>query len=101
MMDLLKVAGSRGDVKKSYKTQIVLLGPPGAGKGTQAKSLSDELKLAHISTGDILRQAISENTDLGKEAKKFVESGELVPDSLVTRMVIQRLLAEDRKSTRL
>jgi len=95
MRDLLKVAGSRGDVKKSYKTQIVLLGPPGAGKGTQAKSLSNELKLAHISTGDILRQAIKQNTDLGKEAKKFVESGELVPDSLVTRMVIHRLLADD------
>lgn len=92
------MAGSRGDVKESYKTRIVLLGPPGAGKGTQAKSLSEELKLAHISTGDILRQAIRENTDLGKEAKKFVESGALVPDSLVTRMVDRRLLADDVKN---
>lgn len=92
------MAGSRGDVKKSYRTQIVLLGPPGAGKGTQAKSLSEELELAHISTGDILRQAIKQNTDLGKEAKSFVESGALVPDSLVTRMVTRRLLADDVKN---
>ena len=92
------MAGSRGDVKKSYQTQIALLGPPGAGKGTQAKSLSEELELAHISTGDILRQAIKQNTDLGKEAKSFVESGALVPDSLVTRMVTRRLLADDVKN---
>lgn len=91
------MAGSRADAKKSYRTQIVLLGPPGAGKGTQAKSLSEELELAHISTGDILRQAIRQNTDLGKEAKSFVESGALVPDSLVTRMVTRRLLADDVK----
>ena len=92
------MAVSRADVKKSYRTQIVLLGPPGAGKGTQAKSLSEELELAHISTGDILRQAIRQNTDLGKEAKSFVESGALVPDSLVTRMVTRRLLADDVKN---
>lgn len=92
------MAGSRGDVKKSYRTRIVLLGPPGAGKGTQAKILSEELGLTHISIGDILRQAIKQNTNLGREAKKFVESGALVPDSLVTRMVLQRLLADDVKN---
>ncbi len=75
--------------------KLVLLGAPGAGKGTQAKSLSKELKLAHISTGDLLRVAIKENTPLGQEAKKYVESGELVPDHLVTKMVIERLSRED------
>ena len=71
--------------------KLVLLGAPGAGKGTQAKGLSKELKLAHISTGDILRIAIKENTPLGQKAKRYVETGELVPDSLVTQMVIERL----------
>lgn len=79
------------------KIRLILLGPPGAGKGTQAKSLSKELGLAHISTGDILRQAINEGTILGQEAKKYVESGELVPDSLVTKMVLQRITYDDVK----
>lgn len=77
--------------------RIVLLGPPGAGKGTQAKSLSEELGLAHISTGDILRQAIQQNSDLGKEAKGYVDKGELVPDGLVTKMVVERLGRPDAK----
>lgn len=75
--------------------KLILLGAPGAGKGTQAKSLSRELNLAHISTGDLLRVAIKENTPLGQEAKKYVESGALVPDHLVTKMVIERLAGED------
>ena len=77
---------------------IVLLGPPGAGKGTQAKSLSSELRLRHISTGDILRLAIKQKSPLGKEAKKYVEAGELVPDNLVTKMVIERLSSNDVKN---
>ncbi|HAH21238.1 MAG: adenylate kinase [Omnitrophica WOR_2 bacterium GWF2_43_52] len=77
--------------------KLVLLGAPGAGKGTQAKGLSKELKLAHISTGDILRIAIKENTPLGQKAKRYVETGELVPDSLVTQMVIERLSSDDVK----
>lgn len=77
--------------------KLVLLGAPGAGKGTQAKGLSKELKLAHISTGDILRIAIKENTLLGQKAKRYVETGELVPDSLVTQMVIERLSRDDVK----
>lgn len=79
------------------KAQIILLGPPGAGKGTQAKSLSEELSLAHISTGDILRRAIKNNTPLGREAKKYVDAGELVPDGLVTKMVVERLGCADAK----
>lgn len=77
--------------------KLVLLGPPGAGKGTQAKSLSEELGLAHISTGDILRQAIQQDSELGKEAKRYVDNGELVPDGLVTKMVIERLERPDAK----
>lgn len=77
--------------------KLVLLGPPGAGKGTQAKSLSEELGLAHISTGDILRQAIQQDSPLGKEAKCYVDKGELVPDGLVTKMVIERLECPDAK----
>ena len=76
---------------------LVLLGPPGAGKGTQAKVLSRELGLEHISTGDILREMIKQDTALGREAKKYVAAGELVPDSLITRMVTQRLSSDDLK----
>lgn len=77
--------------------RIVLLGPPGVGKGTQAKGLSEQLKVKHISTGDILRQAIKQNTTLGIRAKKYVESGELVPDDLVTEMVIEHMSPDDTK----
>lgn len=79
------------------KEAIILLGPPGAGKGTQAKTLSRRLKIAHISTGDILREAIKSNTVLGKEAAKYVERGELVPDILVTRMSQERLTCDDAR----
>ena len=77
--------------------KIILLGPPGAGKGTQAKTLSQRLKIVHISTGDILREAIKTNTSLGREAAKYVERGELVPDNLVTRMARERLSCADTK----
>ncbi|MFA4842708.1 MAG: adenylate kinase [Candidatus Omnitrophota bacterium] len=78
--------------------RIVLLGPPGAGKGTQAKRLAYELELPHISTGDLLRQNVSDGTDLGKLAKSFMERGELVPDTLVTRMLEARIALGDVKN---
>lgn len=71
--------------------RIVLLGPPGAGKGTQAKQLAKRLNLIHISTGDILRQNVSSGTVLGSKAKDFMHKGALVPDDLVTQMLMQRL----------
>lgn len=67
------------------------MGPPGAGKGTQAKRLSERLNLTHISTGDILRENVTKGTDLGKEALEFMNKGALVPDELVTQMLTQRV----------
>lgn len=66
---------------------VVLFGKPGAGKGTQAEFLKDRYNLVHISTGDIFRYNIKNNTDLGKEAQVFIEKGELVPDSLTIKML--------------
>ncbi|MDR2587042.1 MAG: adenylate kinase [Coriobacteriales bacterium] len=77
---------------------IVLLGAPGAGKGTQAARLVAEYGLAHISTGDILRAAVKAGTPLGLEAKSFMDKGELVPDSVVIGLVKERLQQEDTKS---
>lgn len=77
--------------------QIILLGPPGAGKGTQAKTLAQELKLPHISTGDLLRANVSQNTLLGQKAQGFMNKGALVPDELVTQMVKERVGKPDVK----
>ncbi|MFH1640446.1 MAG: adenylate kinase [Candidatus Omnitrophota bacterium] len=71
--------------------RIILLGPPGAGKGTQAKVLAKKLNLPHISTGDLLRLNVSQDTELGRQAKSFMDQGALVPDELVTEMLIQRI----------
>lgn len=74
---------------------IVLLGPPGAGKGTQAKVLSKEYKIPHISTGDMLRDAVKKGTETGKSAKSFMDKGELVPDEIVIDLVIERVSGAD------
>lgn len=71
--------------------KLVLLGPPGAGKGTQAKVLTEKYRVTHISTGDILREAVKKGTPVGREAKKYMDSGELVPDEVVTRIVTDRI----------
>lgn len=78
---------------------IVLLGPPGAGKGTLAGNLKDDYSLSHISTGDILRAEMKKESALGLEAKSFVESGGLVPDELVTRL-IEAKCQEDNGATK-
>jgi adenylate kinase len=78
--------------------RIVLLGPPGAGKGTQGELLVKKYKIPHVSTGDILRAAIKEETELGQKAKVYVERGELVPDGLVVGIVKERLAREDAAS---
>jgi adenylate kinase len=74
---------------------IVLLGAPGAGKGTQAAKIIDEYRVPHISTGDILRAAVANQTPLGLEAKRYMDAGELVPDSVVIGLVRSRLSEPD------
>jgi adenylate kinase len=74
---------------------IVLLGAPGAGKGTQAVILAQELNLVHVATGDLFRQALGQGTGLGLEAKAYMEKGVLVPDEITIRMVLERIAAPD------
>ncbi|WP_181777244.1 adenylate kinase [Amycolatopsis pittospori] len=78
-------------------TRLVLVGPPGAGKGTQAVALSEKLRIPHISTGDLFRAHVGEQTPLGQEAKRYLDSGELVPDSVTNEMVRERLAEPDAK----
>jgi adenylate kinase len=78
--------------------RIVLTGPPGAGKGTQAQLLAQALALPHISTGDLFRHHIAEGTELGKTAKSYIDSGELVPSSVTVSMVHDRLSEDDAQS---
>ncbi|CCH35134.1 adenylate kinase [Actinosynnema sp. NPDC047251] len=75
--------------------RLVLVGPPGAGKGTQAQVLSTQLGVPHISTGDLFRAHISGQTELGREVKKYLDEGKLVPDSVTIDMVRERLAEED------
>ena len=71
--------------------RMILVGPPGAGKGTQAAKLVDRYAVTHISTGDMLRAAVAEGTELGKQADGFLRAGQLVPDELVIALVIERI----------
>jgi adenylate kinase len=77
----------------SHPVRLVLLGPPGAGKGTQAERLSGRLDVPHISTGDLFRAHLRERTALGLEAQKYMDAGELVPDDVTVAMVRERLTA--------
>ncbi len=70
---------------------LILLGPPGSGKGTQAKRLTEKLGLTHLSTGDILREAVKNGSELGKKAEGFMKSGELVPDDLIIYMITTKM----------
>ncbi|MEW6274133.1 MAG: adenylate kinase [Bacillota bacterium] len=74
---------------------LLIMGPPGAGKGTQAEMLVKELAITHISTGDMFRNAIKEGTEMGKKAKEYMDRGELVPDEVVVGMVKDRLSQPD------
>lgn len=77
--------------------KIILFGPPGAGKGTQAKSICNKYSIPHISTGDIFRNQIANNTELGKKAKEYIDRGMLVPDELTIDLVESRLQENDCK----
>lgn len=70
---------------------LVFLGPPGSGKGTQAKRIAEKLNLFHLSTGDLLRGAVKDGTDLGKKAKAYMEAGELVPDELIVGIIEEKI----------
>jgi adenylate kinase len=75
---------------------MVFLGPPGAGKGTQAVMLSEKLGILHLSTGDILRENVKQGTDIGKKAGSFMEKGELVPDDIVIEMMLSTIEKSDK-----
>lgn len=76
---------------------IVIMGPPGAGKGTQAKLISAKFSIPHISTGDIFRKNIASNTILGLKAKSYIDNGDLVPDDITISLVVERLKEEDSR----
>jgi adenylate kinase len=76
---------------------LILLGPPGAGKGTQAERLREDFGLPHISTGDMLRAQVNEGTELGKQAQRYMQVGELVPDEVIIGMITERIGAPDAR----
>ena len=76
---------------------LILFGPPGAGKGTQAARLQEDFRLPYVATGDILRAAVKEGSQLGLKAKGFMDAGELVPDELVIDLIVDRIGAEDAR----
>jgi adenylate kinase len=76
---------------------LILLGPPGAGKGTQAQRLVGDFRLAYVATGEMLRAAVRDETELGKEAKKYMNNGDLVPDEVIIGVAVERLQQDDCK----
>jgi len=89
------VVGARARVRPAYWPRVIFLGPPGAGKGTQAARLSAHLGVPRISTGDMLREAIAKGTPLGRQAGPLMEKGGLVPDDLLIQMIRERIVKED------
>jgi adenylate kinase len=75
--------------------RMILVGPPGAGKGTQASRLVDTFRIPHISSGDMLRAAVKEGTELGQEADRYMKAGQLVPDDVVIGMILERITKVD------
>jgi adenylate kinase len=76
---------------------LILLGPPGAGKGTQAERLTDDFNVPYIATGNILRKAVADETPLGKEAKAYMEDGKLVPDDVITGVILEAIQSADAR----
>ncbi len=76
---------------------LILLGPPGAGKGTQAERLTDDFNLPYIATGDMLRAAVQAGTDLGREAETYMKAGDLVPDEVITGVILEAVTKDDAR----
>lgn len=85
--DLFDEIARRYKCASQPKKDVILIGPPGSGKGTQAPKIRDELCICHLATGDLLRNAVSKGTDIGKKAKSIMEKGELVPDQMVVDLI--------------
>jgi adenylate kinase len=81
----------------SSELNLILLGPPGAGKGTQAERLTDDFNLPYIATGNIRRGAVRDETELGREARAYMEKGDLVPDSIITSVILEALTSADAR----
>ena len=96
--ELIDEAQRRINCARATYRGIILVGPPGAGKGTQAPNLKDEFCACHLSTGDVLRKAVSEGTELGKQAKEIMEKGELVSDDLVNAIVAEAIRQPECKN---
>lgn len=94
-MDIRKRLKGRLGGGMRGKMKIIMLGAPGAGKGTQAKQIAEKYRIPHISTGDIFRANIKNGTELGKEAKKYMDQGMLVPDELTTNLLVDRIKNAD------
>ena len=86
-----------GAERKDFVMKIIMLGAPGAGKGTQAQMIADQYHIPHVSTGDIFRANIKNGTELGMEAKKYMDQGLLVPDELTVKILLDRVAQEDCK----
>src|SRR5215469_16470217 len=76
---------------------LVLLGPPGSGKGTQGERLNEDLRLPYYATGDILRAAVREETELGKTAKRYMDAGDLVPDEVIVGVIVEALESDEAR----
>lgn len=95
VLSIAAVSAAQAAGTTTDKTVIILLGPPGSGKGTQAVRITQKLGIPHISTGDLFRENISKNTELGQRAKSFMDTGKLVPDEVVLDMLFDRVSKPD------
>ncbi|MBA2728961.1 MAG: adenylate kinase [Parachlamydiaceae bacterium] len=92
---MTSISANQNNINSSEKTVVIMLGPPGSGKGTQAVKLTREVGIPHISTGDLFRENIANGTELGKQAKTYMDAGKLVPDQLVLDMLFDRISRVD------
>src|SRR4051794_26214269 len=101
MPDLPGTGGSEAPVRKDpalplvSELNLILVGPPGAGKGTQAERLVEDFGLPYYATGDILRDAVKQDSELGKKAKEFMNNGDLVPDDLIIDLILDRVDSDE------